>query len=67
MSVQHVIRYTHYDGGKLDVPILWCGMKGEPITWYFQDAQHAALSVEGSIAPCKKCLKVIIKQLEKGL
>lgn len=67
MSIRHVIKYSHSNGRELAVPILWCGTKGKQMEWYFLDAQHAILSVEGSIAPCKKCLKAIRKQLEKGL
>jgi len=64
---KHTIKYTHTDGVELDVPILWCGLESKPFDWYFQDAQHLALSVGGTIQPCINCVKAIIKELEKEL
>jgi len=63
---RHVIKYTHKDGKQLGIPEVWCGRKFNA-SWAFQDAQHVALSVGGSIAPCKNCIKAIIKELEKEL
>ena len=64
---RHVIKFEYDDGKKLSVPILWCGRKSNGCDWYFQDAQHVALAVGGSIQPCKNCIKAIIKELEKEL
>lgn len=65
MSKRHVIKYTHHDGEELPKPKYWCGrealMKDE---WAFQGAQHVAVAAGGSIAPCKNCVKSIIKHLE---
>lgn len=63
---RHVAKYTHEDGRKLNQPIYWCGRtsKGE---WHFLDAQHVALSVGGSVSPCKNCIKAIIKELQKEI
>ena len=64
----HVIKYTHDDGEKLRAPLLWCGRKlNGTFEWAFQDAQHVALAVGGRIAPCKNCIKAIIKQLSEEL
>ena len=64
---RHIIKFEYDDGVKLEKPILWCGRKSSDFEWYFLNAQHAALSVGGSIAPCKNCIKAIIKELEKEL
>ena len=64
---KHVIKYTHDNGVELDKPVLWCGRDSVFGGWYFQDAQHVALSVGGSIAPCKGCIKAIIRELQKEL
>ena len=64
---KHIIKFEYQDGKKLQLPMLWCGKNSTFGTWYFQDAQHAALSVGGSIAPCKNCVKAIIKELSKEL
>jgi hypothetical protein len=63
---RHIIKYRYDDGVKLTNPILWCGRKSKH-EWMFENADHAALSVEGSVQPCKNCIKAIIKQLEKEL
>lgn len=63
----HVIKFTHDDGYELLFPILWCGREINYNVFQFQDAQHVALSVGGSIAPCKNCIKAIIKTLSKEL
>lgn len=65
---KHVIKYTHWDGKKLQAPLLWCGrVSGGNLEWSFLDAQHVALAVGGSIQPCKNCIKAIIKQLSEEL
>lgn len=64
---RHVIKFEHADGNKLKQPIVWCDY---PITykqWLFQDAQHVALAVGGSVEPCANCIKAIITELEKEL
>ena len=64
---KHVIKLDHEDGVKLNQPIVWCG---HPVThrqWLFQDAQHVALSVGGSVEPCANCIKAIITELQKEL
>jgi hypothetical protein len=65
---KHVIKYEYDDGVKLAKPVLWCGRKssGKP-AWRFQDAQHVALAVGGSVQSCKDCIKAIIKQLSEEL
>ena len=68
MEEKHVIKYTHRDGKKLAVPIMWCDKEIDTnMEWCFLDAQHVALSVGGSNQPCKKCISAIIKTLEKEL
>lgn len=65
---RHVIKYEYKDGKKLPTPEVWCGQKvamGDE--WMFMNAQHVALASGGSVAPCKKCIKAIIAQLEKEL
>ena len=64
---KHVIKFTYDDGKKLSKPILWCGRESMGYEFEFQDAQHVALAVGGSIQPCKNCVKAIIKELEKEL
>jgi len=64
---KHVIKLEYENGKKLDKPILWCGIRSVPNTWYFLDAQHLALSVGGSLQPCKNCVMAIIKTLQKEL
>ena len=65
---KHVIKYTHYDGKKLEVPLLWCGREsGGNLDWAVNDSQHVALAACGSVAPCKNCIKAIIKQLSEEL
>ncbi|QHJ84509.1 MAG: hypothetical protein [Caudoviricetes sp.] len=63
--IKHIIKYDYQDGVKLPTPVLWCkspSMWGE---WYFQDVQHAALTVchEGRLVPCKDCCNEVIKYL----
>lgn len=62
---RHTIRVTHHNGKKLFKNIYWCGRQGGDFA--FLDAQHLALSVGGSIQPCKNCIKAIIKELQKEL
>ncbi len=62
----HVIKLRHKDGKEI-TPVLWCGREHVNLGWYFQDAQHVALSVGGSIAPCKGCIRAIINELSKEL
>ena len=62
-----VIKYEYEGGLKLPLPELWCGRKSTGYDFAFKDAQHVALSAGGSIAPCKSCVKAIIKELEKEL
>ena len=62
----HVIKRTH-EYGNLITPVLWCGTKYSSMSWYFQDTQHVALAVGGSVQPCKECIKAIITALEKEL
>ena len=63
----HIVKFEYVDGVKLDSPILWCERKSNRLTWYFEDAQHAALSVNGVIQPCKNCIKRIINELSKAI
>jgi len=65
--VKHVIKYEYIDGNKLLKPIFWCGEESPASDWHFLDAQHVALAVGGSNQPCKKCIKSIIKELEKEI
>ena len=62
----HTIKFEYDNGVKLIKPILWCGEEARN-EFMFMDAQHTALSVDGSIEPCKECIKAIIKRLEKEL
>ena len=66
--VKHVIKYDYQDGVKLSSPVLWCGIKSTPYEWYFQDAQHVALSIlhETRLVPCKNCRKALVKILTEG-
>lgn len=64
---KHVIKHTHNNGERLEKPTLWCGRKYNGFDWVFQDTHHVALAVEGSIQPCKSCIKSIIRELEKEL
>jgi hypothetical protein len=54
-------------GEKLKTPETWCGHVPKQFDWMFEDAQHVALAVGGSIQPCKNCIKSIIRQLSKEL
>ncbi len=47
--------------------VTYCGAKVTSFDWYFVDASHVIHSVGGSIPPCKKCIKAIIKELKKEL
>ena len=64
---RHVVKYEHSNGEKLNPPIFWCGRETTGMDFYFQDAQHVALGVGGSIQPCKNCIKAIIRELQKEL
>ena len=64
---RHVIKLEHESGAKLDQPIVWCGYPIKYKQWLFQDAQHVALAVGGSVEPCANCIKAIIFELEKEL
>ena len=65
---RHVIKYEHGDNGEeLANAELWCGRRSTGVRFEFQDAQHVALAVGGSIQPCKSCVKAIIKELSKEL
>ncbi len=64
---RHVEKFQYEDGKKLNIPTLWCGHKNNGMEFTFTDAQHVALAVGGSIAPCKNCIKAIIKELSKEL
>ena len=65
---KHVVKFEYDDGKKLHSYELkmWCGRVGSN-EFHFLDAQHVALSVGGSIQPCKNCIKAIIKELSKEL
>ena len=67
IKVTHVIKYEYQDGVKLKTPEVWCGRAIKYPVFVFQGAQHIALSVGGSIQPCKDCIKAFIKQLEQEL
>ena len=65
---RHVIKLKYEDGVELARPIVWCGHpKITYEEWLFQDAQHVALSVGGSVEPCANCIKSIITELQKEL
>lgn len=64
---RHTIKQSHKDGVHMLEYEYWCGKTGDLMEWHFLDAQHVALAVGGSIAPCKKCIKAIIKELSKEL
>lgn len=61
------IKETHRDGVELDAPVSWCGRNISKTDWAFQDAQHLARAVGGSVQPCKKCVAAVIKELSKEL
>ena len=60
----HVIKYYT---GLQSRKILWCGKKPKPLVWEFMNANHVAISVGGRTAPCKNCIKAIIRELKKEL
>lgn len=64
---RHVIKYEYRDGKLLSKPVVWCGRKIKTCSPTFEDTQHVALAVGGSIQPCKSCIKAIIRQLSKEL
>jgi hypothetical protein len=64
---RHTIKNTHLDGNKLDAPEYWCGRTAGGFAFHFMDTHHLALAIGGSIAPCKSCIKAIIKELSKEL
>ena len=63
-EARHTIKRTHIEGVKLDSPETWCGEHNDVFSWAFCDANHLALSVGGSIAPCKACIDAIILELK---
>lgn len=67
MTKRHVMKYEYSDGVKLGRPIMWCGREQDNFDFYFTGAQHVALNAGGTIAPCKNCIKAIIKQLQEEL
>ena len=67
MMKAHTIKYTHDDGEELKQPVYWCGVKSQSFDWSFLDAQHLALASGGSVAPCKNCVRAIIKVLSEEL
>ena len=64
---KHITKNDYENGAKLDRPIVWCGRSVNIYDWRFLDTHHAALSVCGSVAPCKDCVKEIIKTFQKEL
>lgn len=64
---KHVIKFKSERGVKLKQPIVWCGYIINSKQWLFEDAQHVALSVGGSVEPCANCIKSIISELKKEL
>lgn len=67
MSIRHTAKETHDNGVELEKPIYWCDRVPQFPEWHFTGADHLAASVGGSIQPCKKCIKAIIKELKKEL
>lgn len=67
MTKRHVVKFDYHDGEKRLLPLFWCGKVPQYREFWFIDAQHVALAVEGSVPPCKNCIKAIIKELEKEL
>jgi hypothetical protein len=56
----HHIRHTH----EKRKDTTWCGLNTTPLIWYFQDLDHAAYSqAQGSIEPCRHCVRRAIKAL----
>ena len=67
-DIKHTIKFTHDDGKERRQSLYWCGRESQTKDeWAFQNAGHLALSVGGSVQPCKRCIKEIIKELEKEL
>jgi len=64
---KHVIKFEYIDGEKQVIPEVWCGRKVSGKDFMFKDAQHVALAINGSIEPCKSCIKTIIKVLQTAL
>ena len=64
---RHILKYEYDNGVKLELPIYWCSQLASKSDWAFIDIDHAALSVGGSVAPCKNCIKAVIKELQKEL
>lgn len=56
---KHVIKHTHKDGEELRTPTLWCGRKYYNYNPAFLGVEHVALAAEGSVQPCKNCIKAI--------
>ena len=67
MAIRHTIKNTHISGKKLLNPTSWCGRDIRVDSWSFLDTHHLALSIGGSQQPCRKCIKAIIKELEREL
>ena len=67
MTARHITKDTHEDGKELHIKRAWCGQDIRDYDWAFVDTHHAALAVGGSIQPCKRCVKAIIKQFENEL
>lgn len=64
--IKHIIKYEYEEGEKLKTPALWCGADARRSNWHFNDAQHAALTVEngGRLVPCKACCDAVKENLE---
>ena len=62
-----VKKYNSEKNGIVLSKTAWCGNELGSHAWAFSDAQHLALSVQGSVEPCRDCVKAIIKELEKEL
>lgn len=62
---KHIIkRKEKYGEGYLQMEVKsWCGKKITNPDWAFQDAQHAALSHDGSILACHDCVTELVKCL----
>lgn len=50
MSDRHVLKNDK---------VYWCGKEPQFREWCFTDAEHALLSIDGSIGVCKNCLRLI--------
>lgn len=65
----HIIKYDHEDGEKLDNPVSWCGKSLDHGHWFFRDAAHYALAKDqGSLVAaraCEECKNKIIEAINK--